>query len=119
MTLKGILWRPGVNGLGVGNMWINRLLPYRKRFGMAARVHDRYYDMEEGSPQLRRAADWTFLMDMGCECGGRSEWPYVMAVIYYVAVRLFGWLFYRYSRDSKESIDSRDSIDSKGEEARQ
>ena len=29
MRLKGVLWKPGVNGLGV---WGIRCLPYRKRF---------------------------------------------------------------------------------------
>ena len=38
--LKGLLWHKDSNGLGVGPIWLRRLLPYRKLFDSAARIHD-------------------------------------------------------------------------------
>ena len=38
--LKGLLWHEGSNGLGIGPIWLRRLLPYRKLFDSAARIHD-------------------------------------------------------------------------------
>ena len=40
MRLKGCLWHEGSNGLGVGPIWLRLLLPYRKLFDKAARIHD-------------------------------------------------------------------------------
>ena len=40
MHLKGCLWHVGSNGLGVGPIWLRRLLPYRRLFDSAARIHD-------------------------------------------------------------------------------
>ena len=38
--IKGLLWHEGSNGLGVGPIWLRRLLPYRRLFDKAARIHD-------------------------------------------------------------------------------
>lgn len=60
MTLRGCLWHEGSNGLGVGPMWLRKLLPYRKRFDKAARRHDECYDTR-GDGETRKAYDLLFL----------------------------------------------------------
>lgn len=96
MRLRGIFWKPGVNGLGVGNMWVNRLLPYRKRFREAAKAHDVNYD-EQGNSRDRRMWDIFFLEDMIKDCD--NDLQVVFAIFYYINVRLWGWAFYRYNKD--------------------
>lgn len=89
--LRGCLWKPGVNGLGVRG-W-NRLLPCRRRFDAAARLHDEAYD-RRGGWRERRAADAGFLHDCLRRC--ETDRHVLCAVAYWCAVRLCGWLFYRY-----------------------
>lgn len=96
MKIKGMLWKPGVNGLGVGKLWVNRLLPFGGLFHQAAVAHDRHYD-QKGDGALRKDADRLFLRGMLDVCTkGREA---ACAVLYYAAVRMFGWLFYRYDRE--------------------
>ena len=94
--LRGCLWHPGTNGLGVGPMWLRRCLPYRVLFNAAAIKHDNSYDIKGGKWYLRAVADLSFLHDMlkmSCNIEER-----IMALVYYVLVRIFGWMFYRYDR---------------------
>lgn len=93
--LRGILWKPGVNGLGIGPKWLRRLLPYRKRFHEAALHHDVRYD-KRGGEKERYKYDIAFLEDMIYDSS--STLQVSVAVVYYYAVRVFGWLFYRYNR---------------------
>lgn len=95
MTFKGCLWHEGSNGLGVGPMWLRRCLPYRKRFDKAARKHDECYDTR-GDGEARKAYDLLFL----CSCLSVSDTALqrMVAYVYYMLVRLFGWAFYRYDR---------------------
>lgn len=95
-----MLWRPGVNGLGVGDIWANRLLPCRERFDAAARLHDEAYDRRGGAWE-RRFADINFLYNMLRRCD--TDWHVAVAVAYYCAVRALGWLFYRYGREENTS----------------
>lgn len=90
MRLKGCLWKPGINGLGVRGM---RHLPYRKRFDEAARHHDWMYDQGGGS-KSRTIADIEFLRDCLKQCNTPTQAGF--AIFYYLMVRLFGWLFYHY-----------------------
>lgn len=92
MRLKGILWKPGINGLGVLGF---HKLPYHKMFDWAARQHDAHYDFN-GDWTTRRLADIVFLRDMLKYCD--KDVQVFMAVVYYVVVRLLGWAFYRYGR---------------------
>ena len=92
MRLKGVLWKPGVNGLGV---WGIRCLPYRKRFDKAARKHDAEYD-ERGDWKDRREFDILFLQSM-LEVS-ETTLQVSVAIVYFYLVRLFGWLFYRYKK---------------------
>ena len=92
MRLKGALWKPGVNGLGV---WGIRCLPYRKRFDAAARKHDAEYD-ERGDWKDRREFDILFLQSM-LEVS-ETTLQVSVAVVYFYLVRLFGWMFYRYKK---------------------
>lgn len=90
--LKGCLWKPGVNGLGV--LGFHRL-PYRVKFEKAAYVHDTYYDCK-GTWHDRYEYDVAFLRCMiGC-C--ESDCQILTALFYYIVVRMFGWAFYRYDR---------------------
>lgn len=95
MKLKGIFWHEGSNGLGVSPMLLRSLLPYRKRFDKAARKHDECYDTR-GDGEARKAYDLLFL----CSCLSVSDTAMqrMVAYVYYVLVRLFGWAFYRYGR---------------------
>ena len=90
--LRGMLWKPGVNGLGVRGM---HCLPYRRRFDAAARKHDAEYD-EKGGGKDRREYDIIFLQSMLEVC--ETTLQVSVAVVYFYAVRLFGWMFYRYTR---------------------
>lgn len=93
--LRGMLWKPGVSGLGIGPKWLRRLLPYRNRFHEAALHHDVRYDKRGGSKE-RCKYDIAFLEDMVYYSS--STLQVSVAVAYYYAVRVFGWLFYRYNR---------------------
>lgn len=93
MRIEGILWKPGVNGLGVQGF---HRLPCRRRFDTAARRHDAFYDCRGGWRE-RRAYDIVFLGDMVAAC--RTTLHVSVAVAYFCAVRMFGWLFYRYDRN--------------------
>lgn len=91
-ALKGIFWKPGINGLGVGDHPLP--LPYRVRFDDAARHHDYNYDLG-GDAASRASADKIFFHEMRLRCS--SLWQDVAAWAYYKAVRAFGWLFYHYN----------------------
>lgn len=93
MRLRGLLWKPGINGLGVGPAWLRILLPYRHRFDGVAKEHDRMYD-DGGTWRDRREADFMLLTDMVRLCA--NDVQVVFGVAYYFMVRMFGWLFYRY-----------------------
>lgn len=95
MRLRGCFWRPGVNGLGIGSSRMNRLLPCADLFYYAARTHDVNYD-NEGNGDMRKMADYVFLLNMLKAC--YSPWQRGMAYAYFVIVRLCGWMFYRYER---------------------
>lgn len=92
MRLRGVLYEPGINGLGVRG--IHRL-PYRRLFDSAARKHDAAYD-ETGNGRARRDADWGFLADMLQVC--ETPVQRMCAYFYFGVVRAFGWAFYRYNR---------------------
>lgn len=94
MRLRGVLWKPGVNGLGVGSMWMRMLLPYRHRFDDAAKEHDRRYDAG-GTWRDRRTTDFMLLTDMVRLCG--NDLQVIFSIGYYFMVRAFGWLFFRYN----------------------
>ena len=91
--LRGTMWKPGVNGLGVGPVWMRRLLPYRWQFDAAGREHDKWYDIG-GESYARLMYDLRFFADMVSWC---ENWKQLlMAHVYFIAVRMFGWAFFRY-----------------------
>lgn len=100
IRLRGMLWKPGCNGLGVGPRWMRWWLPYRKRFHEAALLHDAEYD-ESGGWRDRREYDVLFLQKM--VEASETTLQVTFAVIYFYAVRLFGWLFYNYNNNSKNN----------------
>ena len=97
--LKGCLWHQGINGLGVGPMWLRRWLPYRKAFDKAARKHDEWYDTQ-GDGWARELDDLLFL----CEClkVSKTSLQRLFAYLYFLLVRTFGWAFYRYNKQIKD-----------------
>lgn len=99
IDIRGVLWKPGINGLGVRGC--SRLLPYRHRFNAAACEHDANYD-EKGKAKDRRIYDIHFLRCMTKAC--QTDLQVFFAIVYYVIVRLFGWLFYRYNRDNSQYL---------------
>lgn len=76
-------------------MWLRRRLPYRKLFDAAARKHDEWYDMK-GDGWARELDDLLFL----CECIKVSKTPIqrLFSYLYFILVRMFGWMFYRYNK---------------------
>ncbi len=94
IRIKGCLWKEGVNGLGIRGM---SRLPYRRLFDVAAREHDRKYDLG-GDGGDRRFADLVFLWQCAAVC--KTDAQAFMAMAYYTAVRLFGWLFFNYKKDN-------------------
>ena len=95
--IKGCLWKAGVNGLGVGPAWMRRILPYRDRFDTAARIHDDEYD-QKGDGHMRFLFDKYLLENMLRRSG--NDVQAMFSVVYFVCVRMFGWLFYRYDRET-------------------
>lgn len=93
--IRGCMWKQGVNGLGTGPEWMRRLLPYRKRFNSAACQHDTNYDLQ-GTGKDRFVYDKMLLRDMVPDSS--NDLQVLFSIVYYVAVRVFGWLFYRYNR---------------------
>lgn len=91
MKLKGLLWTKGVNGLGIKGF---HCLPYKKRFEQSANIHDICYDIG-GDNADRAFDDRIFLLNM--EQQSNTPLQYVTAHIYYIMVRLFGWLFFNYN----------------------
>lgn len=91
MSLKGILWKPGINGLGVGEH--HPRLPYSERFDSAARHHDYNYDLG-GDGFDRAVSDKIFYHEMRIVCTSFTQKAF--ARLYYAAVRLVGWLFFHY-----------------------
>lgn len=97
--IKGCLWKQGINGLGVGPAWLRRLVPYRERFDTAARIHDDEYD-QKGDGHMRFLFDKYLLENMLRRSG--NDVQAVFSLVYFVLVRAFGWLFYRYDREMNE-----------------
>ncbi len=95
MMLKGCFWHKGSNGLGVGPMWLRRWLPYRKAFDDAARKHDDWYDTK-GDGWARELDDLLFLYE--CLRVDKTPMQRLFAYLYFLLVRMFGWMFYRYDR---------------------
>lgn len=92
MKIKGIFYKPGINGLGVSGF---HHLPYRNRFDEAARHHDWMYDLG-GDHKDREAADVRFLYDCVRVCD--KTFQVTTSIIYFYAVRLFGWMFFKYKK---------------------
>ena len=76
-------------------MWLRRWLPYRKTFDAAARTHDYWYDAK-GDGWARELDDLLFLYE--CLRVANTPIQRFSAYLYFLLVRVFGWLFYRYDR---------------------
>lgn len=95
MRMKGIFWKEGINGLGVGPAWMRKLLPYRVEFDQPACRHDRLYD-KGGTEKDRKRADKILLSDMLANSDNIGMM--LFSVIYYLMTRCFGFMFFRYDR---------------------
>lgn len=90
LVAKGVL-----NGCGGGKLhW---LVP-NFRFRACCDQHDYHYWLG-GSKTDRAKADWQFFTAMLADADrllGLQAWTHItLSIIYYVAVRLFGWSFWR------------------------
>lgn len=93
-SLKGILWKEGINGLGVSLCGMPPIpLPYCERFDLAARSHDADYD-KGCDGKDRKKADYDFLVGMVEDCDNVLQ--VMFAVFYFIMVRLFGSLFFKH-----------------------
>lgn len=97
--LKGLLYRQGINGCGVKIFGLHT--PLHKRFQNACAVHDCGYDLG-GDGQRRAYVDRVFMRDLVGLC--RHDGHVLVAMVYYLSVRLLGWLFFNYN-DRKEGAD--------------
>lgn len=93
IRIKGCLWQPGINGLGVRGF---HHLPYRKRFDQAARMHDKLYDCGT-TPNDRFKTDRLFLVSCIRSCD--TDIQCLFAIVYFTIVRLLGWAFFKYKRE--------------------
>lgn len=75
---------------------LRRWLPYRNRFDTAARIHDNLYD-HKGDGLSRFLADRYLLESMVRQ--SENDMQILFSVVYYIAVRISGWMFYRYNKD--------------------
>ena len=87
--LKGILWRAGVNGCGVFGV----KPPFFDKFQACCELHDAMYDLG-GDGKARFRADKRLLVDMVERSTG--SWLMLWCFVYYLSVRMFGWLFFNY-----------------------
>ena len=89
MRLKGILWRAGINGCGVFGI----KPPFFDKFQACCELHDAMYDLG-GDGKDRFRADKRLLVDMVERSTG--SWFMLWCFVYYLSVRMFGWLFFNY-----------------------
>lgn len=88
-NLKGILWRVGVNGCGVFGI----KPPLWRKYQACCELHDAMYDLG-GDGKERFRSDKRLLMDMVERSTG--SWLMMWCFVYYLSVRMFGWLFFNY-----------------------
>ena len=93
MRLKGILWRAGINGCGVFGL----KPPFFDKFQACCELHDAMYDLG-GDGKARFRADKRLLVDMVERSTG--SWLMLWCFVYYLNVRMFGWLFFNYKEAS-------------------
>lgn len=94
MELKGILWKPGINGCGVTRLSV----PFGKLFRPACELHDAMYDLG-GTEESRYKVDKKFLAKM-VELS-ENNIHICWAFTYFLIVRLCGWLFFNYKKENK------------------
>lgn len=87
--LKGAFWRAGVNGCGVFGI----KPPFFDKFQACCELHDAMYDLGGGKKERFRA-DKRLLVDMVERSTG--SWLMLWCFVYYLSVRMFGWLFFNY-----------------------
>lgn len=95
-NLKGILWRTGINGCGVFGI----KPPFFDKFQACCELHDAMYDLGGGKKERFRA-DKRLLVDMVERSTG--SWLMTWCFIYYLSVRMFGWLFFNYKASPNPS----------------
>lgn len=93
MRIKGIFWKEGINGLGVGPACMRKLLPYRAEFDKPACLHDLLYD-KGGTEKDRKRADKILLSDMLANSDNIGMM--LFSAVYYLMTRCFGFMFFRY-----------------------
>ena len=97
MRLKGILWRAGINGCGVFGV----KPPFFDKFQACCELHDAMYDLG-GDDKARFKADKRLLVDMVERSTG--SWLMLWCFVYYLSVRMFGWLFFNYQLENEETM---------------
>ena len=107
MRLKGILWRAGVNGCGVFGI----KPPFFDKFQACCELHDAMYDLG-GDGKARFKADKRLLMDMVERSTG--SWLMLWCFVYYLSVRMFGWLFFNYKVASPDPSEGGENKQTKG-----
>jgi len=73
-----------------------RLLPFSKLFNEAAKKHDIGYGIG-GNKSNKNYIDSTFIWDMITVCNW-NPFSWLFACFYYLAVRLFGFMFFNYKK---------------------
>ena len=96
LRTKGI-----INGCGGGRL--HKLVP-QFRFRACCDQHD--FNYWKGGTNLDRAkADWQFFTAMLMDADRLKEWRawahITLAIVYYCAVRLFGWAYFNFREVSK------------------
>lgn len=108
MRLRGILWRAGVNGCGVFGV----KPPFFDKFQACCELHDAMYDLG-GDGKARFRADKRLLVDMVERSTG--SWLMAWCFVYYLSVRMFGWLFFNYKEGaSPDPSEGRENKQTEG-----
>lgn len=77
--------------------------PYAKRYYVPCFLHDNDYD-KGGSERNRREADTQLFLNMQKVSRQLNRNPFALtwftliALLYYVSVRMFGWYFFKYNK---------------------
>lgn len=94
--MKNILWKPGINGCGIGRF----KAPFRELFRPACEIHDAMYDLGGDRFEI----DKKFLIKLLELAKKRTH--VVFAILYYCLVRMFGWLFFNYENKDWTGTES-------------
>ena len=86
------------------NNWNNnvkKLIPFSKRFNFASYIHDNCYYIPSTKEQRKIYDELFFILCV--KNSGNNLFAYIFALIYFLLVRMFGFLFYTKLKDKNKN----------------